>query len=524
VQAGSLRKKVGKFLFILVALFVASLFFPSAREVHGLTLRLLINWRGDTAVRGWESSCLVYVMPHVGFTPEHENELRRRSTNSLSDYLLASATGEYFKLPFPSPSVCTNSVLLPWAVFRFADIAAHQMEHAGTTNETVGADFAQASGNSARVVINHAQLAWPTNGAWWLAESALAFAARNDAQALSALRIATERGSWNTASAEVFPVVAGTFEVAGFSKLDAAVEANNLATHYTARLVQGIIRRNLDRLLIDAVEQGNDAKFNELLEILVALRKVDWEDKTAEPLNVFLNSGIGNDVIDAIARSTGSLPITELARGNYDKEKKLRREVLGSFLHVHAELEIATSYLVQREMTKVGNKLRLVLRSVRNEASMKSMFGASMAGAMTAFLFACLLLSVLCEGLFALLRLKGCAVGRWPVAKGFWIMTIPVLAFAVWVMNNCFVAFGVGDHRGFGSSDFSSGFSRTMETGVLAALLCIAWFTVFLMFWRSAKGSFASWPILVVVADLYCVAVLVTAFYRNQLTELIAAG
>jgi len=253
-------KPLHVFLFLLLALLIATLVYPSTREAHSLCLRLLFHLKGNTLVQGQVNEFDNFIIPNAQFTKEYQKQLRTNSNASLDDYLLATATGDYFEWEMPQPRESwTNHTALQWSAFRFAQIAIREKS---SLINSMSADSTNALNiiSCAQKTVRLAQSTAPTNGALWLAEAAIEFGDHDEA-ALAALRIAAQKTPWSADSESSFLYIVKLLETAGMPHLDSAIYANY---YYRSDLqtlsVQGEIRQNLNRLMTNAIFEKDDQR------------------------------------------------------------------------------------------------------------------------------------------------------------------------------------------------------------------------------------------------------------------------
>ena len=522
-----LFRRLGRQVLIFGVLFLVSLLIPASREMHVLAARFLLHVRGDTFVRGQPSGCAVYTIPNVQFTEKHQQELRERSRNSLEDYVVARATRDYFKLQLPPAAVATNHPLLQWAAFQFASIPRQYQAPAGSTNRTVPSAADLSSMKTAQQFVQLAQSVDSTNGALSLAEAVLYFGEQRDEVALAALRLAATNGDWNAHTEKSFGYIVKLFENAGLSRLDAAIEANFQAPSYSVLALQGMIRRQLERLMIMAVTNRNDRRFSELLGILVELRKAEWADKDTLFANSFRYFSFPDDLINAMTARLGQDPLPESKEFSvaiFEKQRTLRRQVFHDFLAKHADGQVATAFLAQTSTVKTEKKLRRQINEAHFQAFLWPGVGSSAAGAMALFLLSLLVIGVLCGLPFVWLKRSGNTHGQWPRSISFWMASALVLVISIALFCNFLFAIGIYSKVGFGPAEPPPALSPFVQALLLSFVLCAVLFGGLLGSWKASKTPVKLGPPILFLADAYCMAVLVAAFFRDRLVAHIMAG
>jgi len=334
---------------LLAVFFIVSLVVPATREAHLLCIRLLLPLKGRTFVQGQPPGCIVYTIPNVQFTERHRQELRRNSSRSPDEFVLATAAGSFFELQPPPAATWTNHSLLEWGAIRCAWVYGSQELQTNQIGGIPTREGLMAALRTTREIIRTAQGVYPTNGALWIAEALLDFREEADAAALDALRLAAGKGRWHAGTRDAFLHIFGLLEDAGLSKLDAAGEASDQMPDYFALGVQRRIEREIQRLMAEALNQTNDQRFFELLGLVVDLRKPDWVDRDATLQNRFRSSYAGDDLVNAMAKRMGREPLPEISSTNFAARSALRQEIFRDYLDRQAEQQTASRFLGQMD-------------------------------------------------------------------------------------------------------------------------------------------------------------------------------
>ena len=342
---------------VLAALLAATLWFSSAREAHGLCFRLLLHWKGDTAVHGQQPGCVIYTVPNVQFTPERIQELRAHSKDSLDAYALATSTGNYAGLELPMvDATWKNHPLLEWVAFRLVWISTEQ--HSTNQPEQVRKLYS-ATAESARQAIHLAQSVNVTNGALWLAEACLEFDAGHDAVALAVLPAAASNQIWSASSAATFSYISDQFHKAGLSELDAVIQANSVGIEFMPYTLQLACSRIFDRLMTVSIRNGDDAEFLRILEMSTALRRAEWSDENIQIYNsISLRRTFTDDFDNAIALKLGRDLLPKEDDQNYRRRREISRQNFDDFLNQLPDRRLAAIYLTQDERAHYEKRLR----------------------------------------------------------------------------------------------------------------------------------------------------------------------
>jgi len=485
-------------------------------------VRLIFGLKGETVVCGSSPGCVIYNFPYVQFTSEQQKELRRRSDKSPDDYALACTSGDYFKLDFPAASTWTNHALLTWGATRLTWIAVMQRERAETTNATVSVAAADAAVNTARQVVALARSAHPTNGALWLAEAAACFAAHDDLAAVTALENAAAHWRWSADTENVFTNLANIYERTGLSRLDASTEASSHSAHDFMTYMQGIINRQLNRLMATAINEGGDEKFGKLLGLLVELRKAEWQDKHVGLLNIFRNFIATDELIVAMAKRLDRTLPTRFAEAGmaaqpyYDENRQFRTRVFSDFLDERVEPRIAARFWGQRDMVGALKKYRRQAEQFQFTAFIHSFVRSNIAGVASLFLLGFLLLAAISELPFVWLRKIGSPPGAWPRQRTFWFAMLVAMSVGALISFRIFSALGIGNssQSSFGIYEEPPAITPALEALLSVFLLVGAWH-LFLIVLKTGKKPVSSWPAVALIADLYFLTVLLAGFFRD---------
>ncbi len=314
----SLLAKIKVSHLVIAALLFASLWFPSTREAHVLCFRLLLHLRGNTFVQGQPPGCVIQTIPNVEFTEKYKTELRKRSKDSLDSFAIASAAGDFSQLEPPAlDSSWTNHTLLEWAAFRMTSWMS--LENLGTNQPPTNSLYIPYL-RSARQAIQLAQSEDPTNGALWLAEAYLDFNEKKQPEARAALETAASNRQWNASLYPSISYIAKLLKKSGLSDLDAIIAANNESTWFSSMDISSGCRRNLEGLMTQALNEGDENGFLRGLKLWTDLRRADWTDEDPDIFNLFRNSRFSDDTINAMAKQIGQGPLPEL--GNIVSYKK----------------------------------------------------------------------------------------------------------------------------------------------------------------------------------------------------------
>jgi hypothetical protein len=505
-------------LFFSGILLLVTLFLPAAREAHVLCLRLVTHATGKTVVQGQPSGCIVYTIPNIRFTEQHQRELSKQSNVSIDDYVLASSTGSFLELEFPPAITSTNHPLLQWTALQLAWIAAQQQASSSPTNTTETLRSLRRL-RTAREFIQLAQASCPTNGGLWIAEASVDFAAGNDEAALAALWRAATNRNWDATTGKSFLYISTILNQAGLSKVDAAIAANY---HSDASLsVQGIVKKNIERLLISAVQKADAEKFSNLLQLLVELRKADWIDKSFEVRNTFRMFTGSIDVVNVMADKLGRNRVPELTDFNFEIRQQIQRRLFEDYLNLHADARTASSFFAQKEAYETERKLRRQLDEANFRPMLWSGLCCTLSGGVASLMFTFLILSIFFELPFLFLRKRARRSGEWPRDSNFWTITAIIFVLGVIAFTSFWNFLGVANETGFSSehSSVASPFTQSLLTSIL---VCGLWLGVLLIFWRYGKKPVNNWPFIRAFGAAYLIAILAMAYYRSQLVETIA--
>ncbi len=504
---------------------LASLLMPAAREMHGMCLRMLFQLRGETMVQGQPPGCVIYTVPNVVFTEEHQAELRKTSATSPDNYALASSFGDYSKLEAPPVSTWTNHALLKWGALQLAWIAIQESER--TNENRLTNESATALREVVLQLVRHAQSVDPTNGAHWLAEAALQFAAKDDVAALTSLRSAASNKVWQADTENTFTHMTRLFVEAGFSKLDAAAVANNLSPTTYAMTLQTPIRRNMARLMESAVRERDDEEFNRLFQLLVSLRQARWDEKNHmfdQSLPLF---HLTDELVDAMAVRVGTTMPAVLGPDEpdtSDARRRLRQQVFQNFLDRYDDAQTVARYRGQSDSNDVIKSLRRELSRSHTRSLGYSWAMSTVAGMVAVLMLALLAVFILTELPFLWLRKGREAFGCWPRNWKFWLTVIAAVALGTFVFTEAQLAMGLHSIVGFRIDPEPEGMSAESVSLATALFLCVTWFAVLLSARKLSKKPMNSWLVIAGIAATYCTLTIVAGLLREQTVELIKSA
>lgn len=326
---------------------LATLIHPGSREVHLSALRAFFHLSGGKTE----------VSPggFTRFTTEYVESRKAIARSSPDAYLLLTERQSELST-FPPPAAWASDPLLPWA-------AVQSAAYLGSA-ERIAADPARSGDAHVDGWISTTQglsrLALelePDNGAIWLAEALARFVQGDDEAALFALEVAVRRG-WNDHGREV-PVRRQNLLMAeGFAAFDAAlVLQEDICPVYS---VQWHIQRHLSRLLVCAVQEGDDPEF---VHLLTLARELLQAGPRSRDTSIGTLIRFEKELLEAMAEHLGYSPPERALdnRAASGHRSQAEKEVWCSYLRTHAaelgELIIAEDFLVeaQREQRRRPN-------------------------------------------------------------------------------------------------------------------------------------------------------------------------
>ena len=428
-QSGTVTKSkhialVRRFLQLTLAvLLVYTLTDPAARELNALTWRLFLRIPGEhTVVRG-EPGGVLFVVPGVHFTDEYHRWLYDCASSSPDAYLLASHSVSR-RPACPPVERWKSSPYVGWAACKLASNATSSASsHLEYEPEDVPlpAELQQQI-KDAVTLVHQAQALEPTNGALWLAEANLCFVQGQRDAGLAALHDAAVRPDWDygikadlraidAVQAEGIPLV----DV--LSALWTVSPPIQLRRHANEALLA---------LMTEAVNQNNDAQFEELATLIRDLQRADRRmPEVRNPLFELPSTGSGGELLDAMAQRLGiAIPVNEFETRR--ERAALSPRVYSRFLHAKLPEQLAKELLQARADEE--SKLERGSYASGHYAAVK----ASIGGLLSLELLACFLAGLLLELPFMLrpksflLTTVSLRTHRW----GFWCVLLLATAGA----------------------------------------------------------------------------------------------
>ncbi|MEI6196437.1 MAG: hypothetical protein WCS42_19125, partial [Verrucomicrobiota bacterium] len=497
----------------------------STREAHVLCVRLLLHLKGNTFVQGSPPGCIIYTIPNVQFTEKYRLLLRDRSTNSLDDFVRATAGGGYFDVTSPAPSlIWSNHTLLEWAALRMAWVSCQQYADLNPTNLPATNAIALAAMKNARHAIQIAQTTYLTNGALWVAEAAVCFTERKDQAGLEALQIAVTNLNWSADSANAYSKIAELFENAGLSKLDAANEANNQLPDGAALSIQGNCMRAIHRLMIAAIQDKDEHRFSMLLKLLVNLRRATWSDKGDIIHNSFRRFFGDDDLVKAMAKQLGRNPLPESDNATYEIRRQMRSQIFQDYINLYADQKTVAIFQTQGEDFATEKSLRSEIRELRWRAMMWPWIFSTISGVLSLLALSLFVIALLFEIVLLTLRKFSCQLGKLPKRRVFWIIASWVSIACTAVFANFLIGSGIDSKGGFGPVEPPPLISPTLQEVLIALFLCCAWLGALLLDWKRSKVPLKPWLAPLFFAFAYLVSVFAMAYFRFETVEKITAG
>ncbi len=395
-----------------------------------MSVRLLLYLRSNTFVQGQPPGCVVYTVPNIRFTEQYEEELKRNSARAPDYYVRAMSAGGYSGIEPPSSQEWANHPLLLWGAFsqqRFGSQETERRTQVDEVREQVASEL-----------IKIAQSKYPKNGVLWLAEASSAFQASDGDRALDALEIASEKTNWVADHKHSTFYIKSLFERSGFSKLDAAIEANNLAPDIAVLTIVGNIKRGLETRMTAAVEADDREAFKKYLALWQKLGGTPWAEEYV--LNRFRILSLGDSLLKAMASSLGK-EIPDFNAASYEERSKIKDEVTLTYLSERLGPAAAKSLLLR---SREARELIDADRTARSENQDRKMllYGAyaSLSGGLSLFALAGL-------GIFGFLLLAVPATaafyGKWPNRLWPWLLLVTSVTTSTVLFASVMIAMGL---------------------------------------------------------------------------------
>ena len=524
----SILKKIKVNYVAVIVLFALSLCFASTREAHGLCARLLLHLSGETVVQGQPPGCVIQTIPNVQFTDKRRQDLRDRSTNSLEDFILASATGSYFGVEAPAAAVAwSNHPLLEWAAFRLTWISCREFSHLNSTNSFETNAVAMAAVKNARQTLQYALAASPTNGALLLAEAYICFAEGQNQAALDALQIAATNRIWSAASEAEYLLINELLQSAGLSELDAAIGASQELSVTSLLAIQSRCSRFIGQLMLVTVNENDEPRFTMLLQLLVELRRAEWSCRSEYTFNSFRRFRSDNDLINAMAKQMGKEPLPEsegLSFEHFQQTRELREQILQDYLNQHAEPVTVGHFITQSEDYKTEKALRSEISDLRFRSTMRTWMFTNLAGVLALLALSLFGVALLFEIVIWALRKYSSQPNKLPRCKGFWITVSMVVIASTAVFANFWITSGIDSKGGFGPVEPPPLVSPAAQAWLIATLLCTTWFSGLLLDWKSSKSPIKPCVVTAFFAFVYLACGFAMAYFRFASVEKIASA
>jgi hypothetical protein len=480
------------------------------REAHVLCVRLLFPFAGKTFVQGQPAGCILYTIPNVQFSERHCDELRHRSGRSPDDFALAVVTRDWPNLKIPATAVWTNHPLLEWAALRCSGLHSS----ANRTNALAT--------NSALELVRLAQSTDETNGSLWLAEALVLFDAQRDDEAIAALRTAAEKNTWSDGGENDFRYLSSLYQRAGFSELDAALEANISRADIFTLDIQGRIKAHLQRLMTDAIDSTNDSRFSALLNLLVELRKADWPARNVNLQNAFRFFVPADELLEAMR---SRLNLKTEPSDDYVKQQEFQQKVFHDYLAFQTDQAVASRFWGQADMAQTEKKLRKEIRErFLFRRVMVAVVGADVSGGCAALFLYLFVIAMLQELPFTWLRKMNGVQGKWPRQPKFWIWALAMLAVGIALGRNFFLTLGLFNVVGLQAIDSSARVSASTEAFLMSIALCGVLFAAQFSIWKFVKKSENRWSMALVSGCAYFIAIAAMAYWRHQTVEAVSLG
>lgn len=484
----------------LGALLVVTLCFDSTREAHTLCWRWLLHLDGHTTVQGVQDRYGFHFIPCVQFTPKYQLLLQQQATNSLEGYILADDTEFNFQQQPPRMETAwTNSPLFPAMVFRLA-------QRSPATNSYA---LSPASMNSVWTMIQMARLNDPENGAYSQAEACYDFAIHDNKSAIQALWTSSSNRNWSIYLGSTFAGYTELFERVGLSKLDASIQAMRMGP-YDGTYTDSRNQRFLDDLMIRSVQDGKPEEFARLFQLLVALRRADWLDKSPVINNAFRRFNPSGRLVEAMAKPLNIILATNWTGPPYEKYKLIRQQVFQAYLGRYADPVAMAVFNFQSESYEVEQRLKAQIVENANPMAIVLVIGTQVAGGASL-----LLVSLLCSaGLFTCLRWRqGTLIragNRWWRDPALWLLTLVTLLSCTEMLANLFHIIALAGIDRFPNPD--------PHWVILILLVAISLLLAFrLIKWPRAKTQMKSWKTFQFFAWAYLISIIAMAFFRTQI-------
>ena len=494
--------------FPLAALLAITLWFPSTREAQSLCLRWLLNLAGNTVVYGAYGygasfDFVEFEIPNVQFTEKYTQELKAHSTNSLDDFARATGSGKltYYRdlLRFPPfEAAWTNSPLLTWMTLRQA---------AWSVDECDTNPMPPAMLKSCLFLAHTAERADPGNGAFWQAEAALDFAARDNADALSALWTAASLTNWDAGSANAFAYLIRLYQQAGLSQLDAVAHAGSEIDQPEVPWQNSQFIQNQ---MVQAVRQEKPEQFSRLLQLLVELRRRDWADHHVRIANQYRVFPVGDDLVEPMA---GPLKINLATNWsfNYEQSRVTVRQVFQTYLSKFGDPVTVAWFNGQTESYQT--ELRLRQQNNNSKIFYKWFAGCQITGSFAMLMLSLLCVSLLFEAVVWNLNKQTRVPGFWPRDRGFWILSLFVVVGSALVLARFVSAIDPG----ITFEELPDFVSPLAAAFLLLLAACFTWLWLLLCSWRKGRLLAKPWRTCWCLALAYLISVLAMAFCRSQL-------
>lgn len=504
------HRRMGAARWVLAALFLASVAVPVTREIQLLLVRLLFNLNGDTVVQGQLPGCVIYPIPNIRFSDEMSERIQAEAASDPDAYLIAQtyAVGSWDPSCVPPAERWTGHSLTPYAAITAAAALAIRLG-AGSREEN---DLLKCRTQAMRELVRRAQFDHPDNGAPWLAEAALDFTQANEAAALSALRVAASKPTWDAQSKVSRERQCVLLEHRGFPHLEALTSVTS-GVPPTLYLVSSI-RNHLAKTIATTIRTGDREHFSILMELLRTLMGVSWRDPRCQR-DIFSDildddEEIGEAMADRL-KIEG--PIQPGRRNLTDDE---RETLLRDYLTLQLGLQGASKLLEARKTEKtraqrfVGTDAETGFQETfrwnymywRDAVSISLMF------------LVWLLMDVLMDTSFLLIGKRTSDTHRFPRQPAFGCAAAGAFAGGVWLWTSALdaVAQPVGLRMGPGPA-----LSPHAEHLLLAAGVCTVWMAVKLIFYRWIKRPTRPLRIsLIIVGSCYMLSLAVAGTVRTH--------
>ena len=498
--------------------FAASLFLPNTRELHILSVRLMLHWRGKTYVQGQPPGCTTYIIPNVQFTETFQKELQNHSADSPEKYILASSVGNWLELPPPTARAWSDHPLLDWAAFRMTWLASSKTAVRASNSSIPTMTDTNFDAGIARGLVLQAEKADSTNGALWLAEAVLDFGVTNTSRALSNLRIAVEKGHWSSHGETSFDYLASLYYQAGLSKLDAAIAAGEASSDTAILVLCRQIQRNLVQLLQQSAEMEDDRHFSEVLKLFDDLRDKNWEHDNIPRRNILRSFVPDEAFVVGMAAKTGMAapPKTGTSGSDITSDKEFRSHLLRQYFSRHADAKLVERFFLQAELGQTESAD--YKKRIADSSNSTTLYGAgsSLAGLSVLFIFSLLVVAAAFELAFWKLDKNCSRSSRAPIWLPSWLPAIAAPMAGTLVMADFLLTIGIYSQVGFGPTPPPPFFSPLTESLVISFVLCSAWFAALLGYRRKNPEKFKSWKLLIIFTGIYCIAIFAGAFFRSK--------